>query len=66
MKPITESILSDRIDMLLARLRAGHGNQSVIVNEVIRAYNHRAQLTRRRVTDTSIRGWTLIEGGVQS
>ncbi len=53
--------LQRRITMLMDRLRLGHGNQSVIVREVVKAHNAARADQRRRWHETQIRGWQVME-----
>jgi len=47
-----------RITMLIDRLKAGKGNQQVLLAEIAKAYNSRPA---RRGGDDRIQGWTYVE-----
>jgi hypothetical protein len=52
-----------RIAYLLARIRAGQGNQAVLIEEVTKAYNQGRDANRmRRASDAplQIQGWSAL------
>lgn len=58
--------LQRRIRMLMDRIRLGHGNQSVLIREVVKAHNAARADQRRRWNETQIKGWSVVEQTTES